>query len=28
MKTNWAYDYSPQEALEKILKQYGIRKRG
>jgi len=28
MKINWAYDYSPQEALEKMLKQHGIRKRG
>jgi len=27
MKANWAYDYSPQEALEKILKGYGIRKK-
>ena len=28
MKANWAYDYSPQEALEKILKGHGIRKKG
>lgn len=27
MKANWAYDYSPQEALEKILKGHGIKKR-
>lgn len=27
MKANWAYDYSPQEALEKILKGHGIRKK-
>lgn len=28
MKDNWAYDFSPQEALEKLLAQHNIRKRG
>ena len=28
MRDNWAYDYSPKEALEKILKEHGIEKRG
>ena len=28
MKENWAYDFSPQEALEKLLAQHNIRKRG
>jgi len=28
MKENWAYDFSPQEGLEKILAQSNIKKRG
>lgn len=28
MRDNWAYDYSPEEVLGKVLKEYGIAKRG
>ena len=28
MRDNWAYDHSPKEALEKVLKAYGVEKRG